>query len=190
MPVYNTKKNSPTTKNTPTAVADIVVRRSQQTKKKVPMLTADVVPAGAYHSRIIAVDDARSDEGKLMADVTYRLTNADGKSADARIRYPVPGFHLDRLIDALIDAGLPEGASLTDAVDLEEEVSITFAHDGALGKIKSRRPANQAAPTVVKKPVTKQAPSKNRKLAVEDDEDEEIIEDDDSEFEDYLDSDD
>ena len=186
MPALTNKKNSLSTKKPPASVADIVVRRSMQTQKKAPMLASDIVAAGAYHSRIIAVEDARSDEGKLMADVTYRLTNADGKSADARIRYPVPGFHLDRLMDALVEAGLPEESSLTDAVGIEEEVIVTFPHDGALGKIKSRRPANQVVPAAAKKPVSKQMPPKNRKALVEDDEGEEVIEDDDSEFDDFF----
>lgn len=189
MPVYNTKKKTHTTKNTPTSVADIVVHRSQQTKKKVPMLTADVVPAGSYHSRIIAVEDACSDEGKQMADVTYRFTDAGGKSREARVRYPLAGYHIEKLIDALIDAGLPEGAPLTDAVGIEEEVTVTFPHEGALGKIKHRKPTTRTVAPTVKKPASKQVPTKNRKTLAEDEEDEEILEDDDSEFEDFLEED-
>ena len=185
MPALN-KKNTHTTKKTPASVADIVVRRSLQIQKKAPMLTSDVVPAGAYHSRIIAVEDAHSEEGKLMADVTYRFAAADGKSAEARIRYPVPGFHLDRLMDALVEAGLPEESPLIDAVGIEEEVIVVYPHDGALGKIKSRRPANQGGMPIVKKTASRKTSPQHRKVLTEDDDEEEIIEDDDSEFDDFL----
>jgi hypothetical protein len=191
MPVTNTKKTTTPKKSAaPTSVSDIVVRRSQQHKKSVPVLTADKVPAGTYRATVLAVNDAQNDEGNPMVDVVYRFTSPGGKSAEAKIRYPIVGYYIDRLVDALIDAGLSEGASLVDAVGLEEEVTIVYPYDGALGKIKTRRPANQAVSPAAKKPVSKQVPTKSRKLLVEDDEDEEIIEDDDSEFEDYLDSDD
>lgn len=185
MPTLNSKKN-PVSKKTPLSVSDIIVRRSKQHHKKAPMLTERVVPAGTYHSTVIAVNDARNDEGNPMADVTYSFADAGGKSREARVRYPIAGYHIEKLIDALIDAGLPEGASLTDAVGLEEEVTIVYPYDGALGKISNRRPADQTAPTAMQKPVSKQASAKKRKLLAEDEEDEEILEDDDAEFDDFL----
>lgn len=185
MPGLTNKKSHPTTKNTPASVADIVVRRSRQSKKKTPMLTAEIVPAGTYHSAVLAVEDACSAEGKPMADVTYRFTNAGGEATEARIRYPVTGYHIQRLVDALIDAGLPEGAPLIDAVGLEEEVTIVYPFEGALGKIKGRKPATQVTPIAAKKPVPKQTPHKNPKLLIEDEEEVESF-DDDSEFDDFL----
>lgn len=186
--MLNSKKNTTNTKktNTPTSVSDIIARRSKQPQKKAPMVTAEIVPAGTYHSVVLAVEDACSAEGKPMADVTYRFTNAGGETTEARIRYPVAGYHIQRLVDALIDAGLPEGASLTDAVGLEEEVTITFPHEGALGKIKSRRPATQAGAPAAKKPMPKQVPPKKRKLLVEDEEETEEVEDFDEEFDDFF----
>lgn len=191
MPVTNAKKNTTPKKSAaPMSVSDIVVRRSQQLQKRAPMLTEQVVPAGTYHSTVIAVEDAHSEEGKAKADVTYRFTDAGGKTREGRVRYPLAGYHMDRLIDALIDAGLPEGAPLTDSVGLEEDVTVVYPYDGSLGKIKNRRPANQAVSPAAKKPVSKQVPTKSRKLLVEDDEDEEMLEDDDSEFDDFLEEDD
>ena len=186
MSTQNIKKNTLTSKKTPASVADIVARRSHQAKKKAPMLTTEIVPAGTYRSVVLAVEDAHSEEGKAMADVTYRFTDAVGEATEACIRYPVTGYHIQRLVDALIDAGLPEGAPLTDAVGLEEEVTIVYPYEGALGKINRRQPATQAVSTAAKKPVPKQAPPKNRKALVEVDEDEEMLEDDDSEFDDFL----
>ena len=185
MPVINSKKN--TTKKSPTSVADIVVRRSQQSKKKVSMLTADKVPAGTYHSVILAVKDAVSDDGKPMADVIYRLTSPGGKVAEARIRYPIPGFHLDRLIDALIDAGLPEESPLTDAVGIEESLTIVYPQEGALGKIKSRSPASKVVQTTPQMPVQKKRPQR----VIDDTDDDEFSEDVagqnfDDEYEDFL----
>lgn len=183
--MLNSKKNTPNTKKNVSAVsvADIVVRRSQQAKKRVPLLTENVIRAGAYHSTIIAVEDACNDEGKPMADVTYHFVDANGKATDARVRYPVAGYHIERLFDALIEAGLSEGAPLTDAVGIEEEVTIVYPHDGALGKIKSRRPAAQVAKTVPTKSIPKKA---SQRIFEEDEDDEEEPVDDDSEFDDFL----
>ena len=192
MPAINNKKNPNTTskKNTsPISVADIVARRSQQAKKKAPMLTTEIVPAGTYRSVVLAVEDAHSEEGKAMADVTYRFTDAVGEATEARIRYPVTGYHIQRLVDALIDAGLPEGAPLTDAVGLEEEVTIVYPYEGALGKIKRRQPATQAAISAPKKPVPKQVLPKKRKLLIDDEEETEEIENVDEEFDDFLEED-
>lgn len=192
MPATNTKKTTPTTKKPPASVADIVVRRSKQPKKKAPMLTSNIVPAGVYRSTIIAVEDAHNDEGNLMADLTYSFTDTGGKSREARVRYPIVGYHIEKLIDALIDAGLPEESPLTDAVGIEEEVTIVYPHEGALGKIKSRQPANQAVTTALKKQAPKQVLSKKRKLLADDAEEVqevEEVEDFDDEFDDFLEED-
>lgn len=148
MPALTKKSNN--VMKTPESVANIIVRRSQQGKKRVPMLTETVVPAGTYHSVVVAVEDAHSDEGKPMVDVTYRFTDARGKETEARMRYPITGYHLEKVIDAWLDAGLPEGSHLTDAVGLEEEVVIVYPQQGALGKIKSRRPVGKATKTASK----------------------------------------
>ncbi len=185
MPLLNTKKIP--TKKSPASVADIIVRRSQRQQKAIPMLTADKVPAGTYHSVILAVKDAVSDEGKPMADVIYRFTGPNGKAVDAKIRYPVVGYHIERLIDALIDAGLPEGSPLTDAVGVEEDVTVVYPQEGALGKIKTRSPASKVVQAIPQKPVPKKHPQR-----VMDDVDEEDISEDvdsedlDTEFDDFL----
>lgn len=146
MPVLNTK-NATSTKKSPGSVADIIVRRNHSQQKNVPMLTADKVPAGTYRTVIVAVSDAQNAEGKPMADVIYRFTSVSGKAVEAKVRYPIEGYHIERLFDALIDAGLPEGSPLTDAVGIEEEdVRVVYLHKGALGTIKSRRPASNPTP--------------------------------------------
>ena len=143
MPIKNPRKSL--VKNDPSSVSDLIVRRSKRKAKAAPMLTEDIAPAGTYRSEIISVADAKSDIGKLMVDVTYRLTDGRGKAVDARIRYPAEGYHIERLFDALIDAGLPEESPVTEAVGIVEEVEIVYPFEGALGKIKSRRPAVEDA---------------------------------------------
>lgn len=168
------------------SVSKLIVKRSKRKVKAAPMLTEDIAPAGKYRSEIVGVADAKSDVGKLMVDVTYRLTDDRGKSVDARIRYPAEGYHIQKFFDALIDAGLPEESPLTEAVGIEEEVEIVYPFEGALGKIKSRKPAPVAKP-----------PAKNPKRVVsaEDDQDDDsdLQADEDTfdeEDEDFLDEDD
>ena len=162
------------------SVSDLIVRRSKRKAKAAPMLTEDIVPAGTYRSEIIGVADAKSDVGKLMVDVTYRLTDDRGKSVDARIRYPAEGYHIQKFFDALIDAGLPEESPVTEAVGVVEEVEIAYPYDGALGKIKGRKPATAA----------NRPPAKKAKHAVLVDEDDELddfeAEDDEEEDDDFL----
>lgn len=94
------------------------------------------------------------------------------------------GYHLQRLIDALIDAGLPEGAPLTDAVGIEEEISVVYPQEGGLGKIKNRRPAGQKK--VEKKPLKKASVTRVRASR---DEDADATENFDDEFDDFLEDD-
>lgn len=189
MSALTNKKNSPKKTTTPTSVSDVIVRRSLNLKLKAPMMTANVIPAGTYRSTVVSVEDAVSEEGKAMADVTYRFMGVDGKTVDARVRYPIVGYHIGKLMDALISAGLPEGASLTDAVGIEEEVTVVYPHEGALGKIKSRCPLAQAVKAGAKKPA-------NKKLShrvLDDDADEQLDgeepEELDDEFDDFLEED-
>ena len=142
------------------SVSDLIVKRSQRKVKAAPMLTEDIVPPGKYRSEVIAVTDAKSDAGKLMVDVTYRFTDKGGETVEARIRYPATGYHIERLFDALIDAGLPENSPLVDAVGIEEQVEVVYPFDGALGKIKTRSPVADAAPA---------SKSKKRPALVEED---------------------
>lgn len=184
MPVLSSRKTA--LNKAPASVSDIIVRRSQQRNKKVPMLKADKVPAGTYHSVILAVIDAVSEDDKPMADVIYRFTSSSGKVIEAKIRYPIVGYHIERLIDALIDAGLPEGSPLTDAVGIEEDVVVVYPQEGALGKIKNRRPASKAA-----KPASKITDPKKDTCRVMNDISEESFaeqpaEDFDDEFDDFL----
>ena len=164
------------------SVSDLVVRRSKYKTKLAPMLTEEIAPAGKYLSEIISVADAKSDSGKFMVDVTYRLTDDRGKVVDARIRYPAEGYHLQRLFDALIEAGLPEESPVIDAVGVVEEVEVVYPFEGSLGKIKDRKPA-----TVVNRPPTKKA---KRAVLVEEDDESDDSEAEDDEFDDFLEEDD
>ena len=180
-----TSKKSATPKEA-RSISDVIVRRSKRKVKAAPLLTEDIVPAGKYRSEIVGIADAKSDVGKLMVDVTYRLTDSRGKVVDTRIRYPAKGYHIERLFDALVEAGLPEESPVTDAVGIVEAVEIVYPFEGALGKIKVRTPV--AAPAPVPKPNLKSKPQpKRRAVLVEEDE----AEDADDEFdEDFLEDDD
>lgn len=163
------------------SVSDILVRRSKRKAKAAPMLTEDVAPAGRYRSEIIGVADAKNDGGKLMVDVTYRLTNDRDEAVDARIRYPAEGYHIERLFDALIEAGLPEESPVTDAVGVVEEVEVVYPFEGSLGKIKDRKPA-----TTANRPPIKKA---KRTVFVEEDDESDDPESEDDEFDVFLEED-
>ena len=179
MPVKTPKNTN--FKNEPTSVSDLIVRRSKHKAKAAPMMTEDIAPAGKYRSEIISVADAQNDMGKLMVDVTYRLTDSRGKAVDARIRYPAEGYHIEKLFDALIEAGLPEESPVTDAVGIVEELEIVYPFEGALGKIKARGPV--ATSGSAPKPNLK---SKKRAALVEDDDESDDPEAEDDEFDDFL----
>lgn len=181
-----TKKAS--AKKSNNSATQIVARRSQQNqqKKQIPMLTADKVPAGTYHSTVAAMADSVCSNGDAAIDVVYQLTDSAGKAVQARVRYPVDGYHFNRFVDAMLDAGLEEGAALSDAVGLEEEVTIAYPFTGALGKIQTRSPVG----TSVKFAPKKSAPRKPVPAVLdepeEDDADEAEVADDDTEFDDFL----
>ena len=133
-------------KNTTAApLSNVRIHRSK-TQTVIPMMKQSVVPAGTYTSRITAVTASKIENTQADAvDVIYELTADDGKVVLGRIRYELGGYHFDRLADALIDAGLPEGSSIVDAVGIEEELEISYPHQGSLAKIKSRRPLAASA---------------------------------------------
>lgn len=159
-------------KNSDTTLENIRIRRNK-TVAVAPMLSQKIAPAGVYTSKIAAVAMSRTDGGEDAVDVTYELTDANGKVAQGRIRYPVDGYHLEKLLDALAEAGVPEGSSISEAVGTTEQIEIVYPQKGSLAKIKNRRPlASIVAPT--------QRPVAKSKAHVEDDD----------EFDDFLESDD
>lgn len=180
MATLNSRKTA--TAKVAKSVSDLIVRRSKRKDKAAPMLTENIVPAGKYHSEIIGVVDAKNDDGKLMVDVTYRLTDDRGKSVDVRIRYPAEGYHIERFFDALVEAGVPEESPVTDAVGVVEEVEIVYPFEGSLGKIKDRKPA-----TAANRPPTKKA---KHAVLVEEDDESDDSETEDDEYDDFLEEDD
>ena len=181
MPITNSKRAKI---NPATSLSNVRIRRSKPQNTSAPMLTQKVAPAGTYSSRIAAVTPSKIETTNADAvDITYELTANDGKVVQGRIRYEIGGYHFDLLGDALIDAGLPDGSPITDAVDIQEEITIVYPHRGALAKIKDRRPlAASAVPT------QKAAARPKAVLAEDDAEDEDDYDEDDEE--DLLDVDD
>lgn len=145
MPITNSERAK---MNPATSLNNVRIRRTQ-TQATVPMLNQKVAPAGTYASKIVAVTASQIDTTKADAvDVIYELTAADGKVVQGRVRYEIGGYHFDRLADALVNAGVPDGSPITAAVGVEEQIEIIYSYKGALAKIKDRRPlAATAAPT-------------------------------------------
>ena len=185
MPITNNKKVA--NQMTTPSVSTVHVHRKAKAVN-IPLLTADLVPPGKYRSKILSVEDAVCANGAPAADVVYRFSSDCGTSAEAKVRYPLSGYHIGQLFEALLDAGLPEGSPLVDGVGIEEVVEIVYPFEGALGKIKTRRPAESPAPSTPKaksKHSSRPRPFANPDLLAEDPE-----EDSEDEFEDFADFDD
>lgn len=166
----------PTNSKSSQSVTDLRIHR-QQNRKETPLLTSEILPAGKYYSEIIAIDDATCASGKPAADVTYRFTGKDGVSVTAKIRYPHKGYHIEQLFEAMLDAGLPDGAHLTEAVGVQEEVEVIYAYEGALGKIKTRRPvgvAKQVPSSTKRRPSLGRVTAKSSYVEDEDEDEDEI----------------
>lgn len=191
MPGLTTKKMS--NKKTHSSVTQMVAHRSQtKQKKSVPMMTASVVPAGTYRSRVASIADAECASGDAAIDVVYQLTDSTGKVVQARVRYPMEGYHLAQFVDAMMDAGLEDGAGLCDAVGLEENLTIVYPFTGSLGKIKSRSPAVAAVQSAPEKTVPAKSGRPLPHMLTDDDGDDELVddqEDDPDEFDDFLEED-
>ena len=181
MPITNSKRAKTNPAN---SLSNVRIHRSKNQNTAVPMLTQKVAPAGIYTSRIAAVTAAKIEGTNADAvDVIYELTADDGKVVQGRIRYEIGGYHFDRLGDALIDAGLPDGSPIIDAVGLTEQLEIAYPHKNSLAKIKDRRPlAASAAPQ-------HKAAARPKAVPAEDDDEAEDDYDEDDE-EDILDLDD
>lgn len=122
-----------------TSATDTVIRR-KNVQKSVPFLKEDVVPAGKYVSEIIAVYDAVTDKSKDAVDIHYTFTDCEGNVVVAKERYVIDGYYFELLGEALLDAGLPNGAKISQAVSITEDVVVTYPRPGAIGRIQSRVP--------------------------------------------------
>lgn len=180
MPITNSKRAKI---NPATSLSNVRIRSSKTQNTATPMLTQKVAPAGIYTSKISAVTMSKTQQGEESIDVTYELTDANGKVAQGRIRYPLDSYHFDRLSNALVAAGLPNGSPIVDAIGVTEEIELVYPQKNSLAKIKSRRPlAASAVPT-------QKAAARPKAVPAEDDaEDEDDYDEDDEE--DLLDVDD
>ena len=169
MPITNSVRAK---KNPANPLSNIRIHRSQ-TQTTVPMLNEKVAPAGVYTSKIVDVTASKIETTNADAvDLIYELTADDGRVVQGRIRYEIGGYHFDRLGEALIAAGLPDGSPITDAVGTIEEIEIVYPRKGSLAKIKSRCPIEDSAEPAQKSKAKPKA--KPKAPAVEVDEDDEF----------------
>ena len=169
MPITNSARPK---KNPANPLSNIRIYRSQ-TQTTVPMLNEKVAPAGVYTSKIVDVTASKIETTNADAvDLIYELTADDGRVVQGRIRYEIGGYHFDRLGEALIAAGLPDGSPITDAVGTIEEIEIVYPRKGSLAKIKSRCPIEDSAEPAQKSKAKPKA--KPKAPAVEVDEDDEF----------------
>lgn len=169
MPITNSVRAK---KNPANPLSNIRIHRSQS-QTTVPMLNEKVAPAGVYASKIVDVTASKIETTNADAvDLIYELTADDGRVVQGRIRYEIGGYHFDRLGEALIAAGLPDGSPITDAVGTTEEIEIVYPRKGSLAKIKSRCPIEDSAEPAQKSKAKPKA--KPKAPAVEVDEDDEF----------------
>lgn len=169
MPITNSARAKTNPAN---PLSNIRIHRSQ-TQTTVPMLNQKVAPAGVYTSKIVAVTASKIDTTNAEAvDITYELTSVNGKVVRGRVRYEVGGYHLEKLLDALAEAGVPEDSPITEAVGTVEQIEITYPYRGSLAKIVSRCPIEDSAEPAQKSKAKPKA--KPKAPAVEVDEDDEF----------------
>ena len=180
MPITNSARAKTNPAN---PLSNIRIHRSQS-QTTVPMLNEKVAPAGVYTSKIVDVTASKIETTNADAvDLIYELTADDGRVVQGRIRYEIGGYHFDRLGEALIAAGLPDGSPIVDAIGVTEEIELVYPQKNSLAKIKSRRPLAASAA-----PAQKAAVRSTAVVAEDDDEAEDDYDEDDEE--DLLDVDD
>ena len=163
-------------KNSASNINNVMIRRTAP-QSAVPMLTQKIAPAGWYTSKIVAVDTAKTESLDDAVDIVYELTDDDGKVVQGRLRYAVDGYHFGKLCDALVDAGVPDGSPIMDAVGVEEELEIVYLRRGDLAKIKNRRPRS-AAHAAPKKATARRMVAEDTDEVDEDIDDDILLEDD------------
>lgn len=144
MPAKKTMLKSPQKKSSNASILNTKIYRSK-TPKSIPFITEKLLPAGRYISKVIAVHEATSNSGDAAIDLCYEFTDSNGVVVEAKERCVVGSYRHEILGEALLDAGLPEGATLADAVGLCEDVYISFPRKGALGIIQKRSPHKSTA---------------------------------------------
>ena len=140
-----TVKNSYTRKASakPSAVERTVKRTAKASNYA--FAKPGVVPPGEYRSKIVGMEETMTRAGEEAVDVLYELTDSSGKQYHIRARYPTDGYYFDKLCDALLNAGLPDGSKLSDGIGIEEEVTLDYPDGGRIGNFVDRRPVNSAA---------------------------------------------
>lgn len=144
MPAKKTMLKSPHKKSSNASILNTRIYRSK-TQKNIPFITEKLLPAGKYIAKVIAVHEAISNSGDEAIDLCYEFTDSNDVVVEAKERCVIGSYHYERLGEALLDAGLPEGATLADAVGLCEDVYISFPRKGALGIIQQRSPHKSTA---------------------------------------------
>ncbi len=124
---------------------DYRISRKRQENFQFPR--ADIIPAGIYHSTIVGVDDSFTNSGAPAIDIRYDLVK-DQKHYYIHLRYPLDSQFFDQLCDRLLDSGLEDGSSFTDAIGLEETVEVYYP--GEYGSI--RAPETPCAPETPRVP--------------------------------------
>lgn len=152
------------------SIDDIIITRKVKTER-VPLLTSSNVPAGRYDSRVDSIATSKTDKGKPAVDVVYEFTDASGTRYKAKVRYELDSYFYEKFTNAMLDAGLPNGGSLSQAIGITEKLEVTYAYEGALGKLVNRRPASAAKPANTRSPAA----------SIDDDDDE------DTDFDDFVD---
>jgi hypothetical protein len=100
-----------------------------------------LIPKGQYRSKIVDIFESTTKQGDDAVDVHYEFTNGNQRYR-VKMRYPVESSHFEALCDALIDAGVPENASIKKAIGVEETVELAYPNGTTMGSIISRSPIN------------------------------------------------
>ena len=183
MPISNDRLKHQAKKSTNNSVLSRKLVHSSKAAK-VPFVKQSVVPAGTYTARITVVKEAQTTAGEDALDIVYDLTNNKGKVVTVKERFPIDGYLLSKLIDHWYDNQLlPDDATYADIVSIEETVDISYVNPSSLGSLQNRRPLEHTT--------SKAAPPKKSSAPPVEDVDEvasveDVEEDFDDDYEDFL----
>ena len=105
------------------------------------------IPKGIYDAKIDAFVRSHTNAGDESHDVSFTLTDRDGNRYFLKNRIPDESRSMDNFLDAVFDAGLPEGASERDVVGIEMQVTVTYASGATYGDVSfSAKPTTNTNP--------------------------------------------
>lgn len=100
--------------------------------------TENIVPEGHYWIRVDDISESITTTGKSAIDVYYTFQDENEKLYKVKMRYADGSIAQDEFFDAMVEAGVNDGADIADTIGITEEIDLEYV--GNFGVIKNRIP--------------------------------------------------